>query len=159
MSLRRYFCSSFAPSTSKIMKPPAEGFASHAVVLSFVAGDRDCRCECWDNGRAPQESPHFENGLISALFGPHVERMGSPKAPHLAWRASLSTIARPELALQDSSYETRRIKMPTSSCILALEKMRGWLRVTSRLLDPDDVMRRLESRLGQLHARLRLGIE
>src|SRR5271157_2627902 len=85
--------------------------------------------------------------------------MGSPKAPHLAWRASLSTIARPELALQDSSYETRRIKMPTSSCILALEKMRGWLRVTSRLLDPDDVMRRLESRLGPLHARLRLGIE
>jgi len=31
--------------------------------------------------------------------------------------------------------------------------------VTSRLLDPDDVMRRLESRLGPLHARLRLGIE
>src|SRR5208282_30566 len=56
--------------------------------------------------------------------------MGSPKAPHLAWRASLSTIARPELALQDSSYETRRIKMPTSSCILALEKMRGWLSIT-----------------------------
>ncbi len=34
----------------------------------------------------PQESPHFENGLISALFGPHVERMGSPKAPRFSWR-------------------------------------------------------------------------
>ena len=63
----------------------------------------------------------------SALFGPHVERMGSPKAPHLSWRASLSTIARPELALQELVVETRRIKMPTSSCILALEKMRGWV--------------------------------
>ena len=29
-----------------------------------------------------RESPHFENGLISGLFGPHVQRMGSPKAPH-----------------------------------------------------------------------------
>jgi len=47
----------------------------------------------------------------------------------------LSTIARPELALQDSSYETRRIKMPTSSCILALEKMRGWLSSRSEVLE------------------------
>ena len=30
---------------------------------------------------------------------------------------------------------------------------------TSRLLDPDDVMRRLESRLGRLHAQSRLGME
>src|SRR5271166_2117333 len=74
-----------------------------------------------------QESPHFENGLISALFGPHVERMGSLRPRICRGATSLSTIARPELALQDSSYETRRIKMPTSSCILALEKMRGWL--------------------------------
>src|SRR5271166_2021132 len=75
-----------------------------------------------------QESPHFENGLISALFGPHVERMGSLRPRICRGATSLSTIARPELALQDSSYESRRIKMPTSSCILALEKMRGWLR-------------------------------
>ena len=35
----------------------------------------------------PQESPHFEDGLISALFGPHVERMGSPKADECGdWR-------------------------------------------------------------------------
>ena len=32
---------------------------------------------------------------------------------------------RPELALQDLSYESRRSEGPTSSCILALEKMRG----------------------------------
>jgi uncharacterized protein len=32
-------------------------------------------------------------------------------------------------------------------------------RATSRLLDPNEVTRRLESRLGRLHARLRLGIE
>ena len=31
--------------------------------------------------------------------------------------------------------------------------------VTLRILDPDEAMRRLESRLGQLHARVRLGIE
>ena len=31
--------------------------------------------------------------------------------------------------------------------------------MTSRLLDADEVMRRLESRLGRLHAKLRLGIE
>ena len=57
--------------------------------------------------------------------------MGSPKAPHLSWR---------DLSLDDCetrtrtsglvSTRTRRIKMPTSSCILALEKMRGWLRLT-----------------------------
>jgi len=44
-----------------------------------------------------QESPHFENGLISALFGPHVERMGSP-APHLSWR---------DLSLDDCGTRTR----------------------------------------------------
>src|SRR5271166_3885904 len=80
-----------------------------------------------------QESPHFENGLISALFGPHVERMGSLRPRICRGATSLSTIARPELALQDSSYESRRIKMPTSSCILALEKMRGWPRPRARL--------------------------
>ena len=47
---------------------------------------------------APQESPHFENGLISALFGPHVQRMGSPKAPHLSWR---------DLSLDDCETRTR----------------------------------------------------
>ena len=31
--------------------------------------------------------------------------------------------------------------------------------MTSRLLDADEVIRRLESRLGRLHAKLRLGIE
>src|SRR5271166_2087526 len=77
-----------------------------------------------------QESPHFENGLISALFGPHVERMGALRPRICRGATSLSTIARSELAVQDSSYESRRIKMPTSSCILALEKMRGWLRST-----------------------------
>ena len=46
----------------------------------------------------PQESPHFENGLISALFGPHVQRMGSPKAPHLSWR---------DLSLDDCETRTR----------------------------------------------------
>ena len=46
----------------------------------------------------PQESPHFENGLISALFGPHVQRMGSPKAPHLLWR---------DLSLDDCETRTR----------------------------------------------------
>ncbi len=45
-----------------------------------------------------QESPHFENGLISALFGPHVERMGSPKGPHLSWR---------DLSLDDCETRTR----------------------------------------------------
>ncbi len=49
-------------------------------------------------GEITQESPHFENGLISALFGPHVERMGSPKAPHLSWR---------DLSLDDCETRTR----------------------------------------------------
>jgi hypothetical protein len=40
---------------------------------------------------------------------------------------SVSTIRSPERALQDSSYESRRRDMPTPSCILALEKMRGLL--------------------------------
>jgi hypothetical protein len=31
---------------SNIAKRPAEYFASHAVVLSFVAGDKDDRCKC-----------------------------------------------------------------------------------------------------------------
>lgn len=30
---------------TKIVKPPAEGFASHAAVLSFVADDEGCRRE------------------------------------------------------------------------------------------------------------------
>src|SRR5208337_3432329 len=56
-------------------------------------------CDPVSRGRsAPQESPHFENGLISALFGPHVERMGSPKAPHLSWR---------DLSLDDCETRTR----------------------------------------------------
>ena len=29
-----------------------------------------------------QESPHFENGPISRLFGPHTGRTESPKVPH-----------------------------------------------------------------------------
>ena len=29
-----------------------------------------------------QESPHFENGLISRLFGPHKGRTEGPKVPH-----------------------------------------------------------------------------
>ena len=29
-----------------------------------------------------QESPHFENGLISRLFGPHAGRTEGPKVPH-----------------------------------------------------------------------------
>src|SRR5271166_1197798 len=49
-------------------------------------------------GSSPQESPHFEDGLISALFGPHIERMGSPKAPHLSWR---------DLSLDDCETRTR----------------------------------------------------
>jgi len=44
-------------------------------------------------GRRPQESPHFENGLISALFGPH-----EPQAPHLSWR---------DLSLDDCETRTR----------------------------------------------------
>ena len=31
--------------------------------------------------------------------------------------------------------------------------------MTTRLLDPDEALRRLETRLGPLHAQLRLGIE
>ena len=31
---------------SNIVKRPAGGFASRALVLSFVAGDRGCRCKC-----------------------------------------------------------------------------------------------------------------
>jgi hypothetical protein len=31
--------------------------------------------------------------------------------------------------------------------------------MSGRILDPDEARRRLESRLGPLHARLRLGIE
>ncbi len=38
---------------------------------------------------------------------------------------SFSTIRTLELALQDSSYENPRSEAPTSSCILALGKMRG----------------------------------
>lgn len=38
------------------------------------------------DGRRGSGIPSFENDLISALFGPHGERMGSPKAPHLSWR-------------------------------------------------------------------------
>ena len=30
----------------------------------------------------PQESPHFENGVISRLFGPHAGRKEGPKVPH-----------------------------------------------------------------------------
>src|SRR5208337_5273788 len=127
--------------------------SSRARKLKVMAQSTDELDEVTSSG-----IPSFRERPDFGAFRPSRRANGEPKAPHLAWRASLSTIARPELALQDSSYETRRIKMPTSSCILALEKMRGWLRVTSRLLDPDDVMRRLESRLGQLHARLRLGI-
>ncbi len=83
-----------------------------------------------------QESPHFENGLISALFGPHVERMGSPKAPRLSSRdLSLDDRETRTCTSGDSSYEIRRIKMPTSSCILALEKMRGWLRCGRAFMD------------------------
>ena len=29
-----------------------------------------------------QESPHFENGVISRLFGPHVGRKEGPKVPY-----------------------------------------------------------------------------
>ena len=29
-----------------------------------------------------QESPHFENGVISRLFGPHAGRKEGPKVPH-----------------------------------------------------------------------------
>src|SRR5271167_2263522 len=35
---------------------------------------------------------------VGALFGPHVERMGSPKAPHLSWR---------DLSLDDCETRTR----------------------------------------------------
>ena len=49
-------------------------------------------------GSAPQESPHFESGLISALFGPQVGRTGSPKTPHWAWR---------DLFLDDCETRTR----------------------------------------------------
>jgi hypothetical protein len=38
---------------------------------------------------------------------------------------SFSIIRNPEPALRDSSYESRRRDAPTSSCILALEKIRG----------------------------------
>ncbi len=31
---------------------------------------------------SPQESPHFENGLISRLFGPLKGRTEGPKVPH-----------------------------------------------------------------------------
>src|SRR5208282_1428910 len=62
-----------------------------------------------------QESPHFENGLISALFGPHVERMGSPKAPHLSWR---------ELSLDDCETRTR-----TSGLVIRDSPLVGWCRV------------------------------
>src|ERR1700693_2154077 len=37
--------------TSKIMKPMAKGFASHAAVLSFVADNSACRGEGEENGR------------------------------------------------------------------------------------------------------------
>ncbi len=53
----------------------------------------------WHQGT--QESPHFENGLISALFGPHVQRMGALRPRICRGATSLSTIARPELALQE----------------------------------------------------------
>jgi hypothetical protein len=33
-------------------------------------------------GSYPQESPHFENGVISRLFGPHAGRKEGPKVPH-----------------------------------------------------------------------------
>src|SRR5271155_4923044 len=72
-----------------------------------------------------QESPHFENGVISRLFGLMwgERRVLRSHIEHGA--TSVSTIRSPEGALQDSSYESRRREMPTSSCILALEKMRG----------------------------------
>ena len=41
------------------------------------------------------------------------------------WASSVSTIRSPELALWDLSYESCRSEAPTSSCILAPEKMRG----------------------------------
>ena len=33
-------------------------------------------------GGTTQESPHFENGVISRLFGPHAGRKEGPKVPH-----------------------------------------------------------------------------
>ena len=83
----------------------------------------------WELIRQPQESPQFENGLISRRLGAHKGRTEGPKIRIEHSATSFSTIRSPELALQDSSCETRSSEPPTFGCILALEKMRGSLRV------------------------------
>ena len=52
------------------------------------------------------------------------ERRG-PKVPHSAWRDLYLDNSKPELALQDSSCESRRSEASTSSCILAPRKNEG----------------------------------
>src|SRR5271163_357313 len=88
-------------------------------------GGRSARRKHRASCNEAQESPHFENGVISRLFGLMwgERRVLRSHIEHGA--TSVSTIRSPEGALQDSSYESRRREMPTSSCILALEKMRG----------------------------------
>src|SRR5271167_5108701 len=66
--------------------------------------------------KAAQESPHFENGLISVLFGPHVERMGSPKAPHLSWSDltldDCETLTRTSgLVIRDSPHQNANLQL------------------------------------------------
>ena len=53
-----------------------------AISAVFSLAARSCREML--TRRPPQESPHFESGLISAHFGPRMGRTGSPKTPHWA---------------------------------------------------------------------------
>ena len=75
-----------------------------------------------------QESPHFENGVISRRFGLHAGRKEGPKGPILRVARSLfhRQFGAPNSRFSRiSSYESGRSEAPTSSCILSLEKMRG----------------------------------
>ena len=53
-----------------LVNPPA-GVVYSVLIIAFAL-----------TGLRPKESPHFENGLISRLSGPHKGRTEGPKVPH-----------------------------------------------------------------------------
>jgi serine/threonine protein kinase, bacterial len=54
-----------------------------------------------------QESPHFENGVISRLFGPHAGRKEGPKVPTLSMVRPLSR----QFGAPNASFRTRHTRV------------------------------------------------
>ncbi len=78
--------------------------------------------------------PSFRERPDFGAFRPSRRANGEPEGPAFVVARPLSRRLRdPNLHFRSCQYETRRIKMPTSSCILALEKMRGWLSCLTHL--------------------------